>query len=214
MDTYNTHLFGQAALDLQERVGMRDRFEKMYANRWTDGLTDRFKDFVANCTTLYIASTVENGWPYVQHRGGPRGFLKVIEQDTLGFADYHGNQQFITQGNLATNDRVSLILMDYAAKARIKMIGHATMIAVEDAPNLAAKLSIKGEGPVERLTTIKVTALDVNCPKYINQRFDEGEIQTMLGPRITELARQVGVLSNRLKELGEDPAKLLKEDSP
>jgi predicted pyridoxine 5'-phosphate oxidase superfamily flavin-nucleotide-binding protein len=211
MDSYNTHLFGQAALDLQEKVGMRDRFEKMYANRWTDGITDRFKEFVANCTTMYIASAVENGWPYVQHRGGPRGFLQVVAQDTLGFADYHGNQQFITQGNLATNDRVSLILMDYAAKARIKMIGHASMINAEEDPALAAKLSIAGEGPVERLTTIKITALDVNCSKYITQRFDEGEIQTMLGPRINELDRQVNILANRLFELGQTPSELLKK---
>lgn len=192
---------------------MRDRFAKMYANRWTDGITDRFKEFAANTTTMYIASTVENGWPYVQHRGGPRGFLKVIEQDTLGFADYHGNQQFITQGNLQTDDRVSLILMDYAAKARIKIIGHATMIDASDDPDLAAKLHVDGEGPVERLTTIRVTALDVNCPKYITQRFDEGEIQTMLGPRIAELDRQVGVLADRLKQLGEDPAALLQKDT-
>ena len=214
MDTYNTHLFGQAALDLQNKIGKRDQFAKMYANRWTDGITDRFKEFIANCTTMYIASTVENGWPYVQHRGGPRGFLKVIDTDTLGFADYHGNQQFITQGNLATDDRVSLILMDYAAKARIKMIGHATMVEASENPDLAAKLHVAGEGPVERLTTIKVTALDVNCPKYITQRFDEGEIQTMLGPRISELDRQVGILADRLKQLGEDPAALLKKETP
>lgn len=214
MDTYNTHLFGQAALDLQHKVGKRDRFAKIYANRWADGITDRFKDFAENCTTMYIASTVENGWPYVQHRGGARGFLKVIDTDTLGFADYHGNQQFITQGNLQTDDRVSLILMDYAAKARIKMIGHATMIDASDDPELAEKLAVEGQGPVERLTTIKITALDVNCPKYITQRFDEGEIATMLGPRISELDRQVSVLANRLKDLGEDPAALLQKETP
>lgn len=214
MDTYNTHLFGQAALDLQHKVGKRDQFAKMYANRWTDGITDRFRDFVANTTTMYIASTVENGWPYVQHRGGPRGFLKVIEKDTLGFADYHGNQQFITQGNLQTDDRVSLILMDYAAKARIKMIGHAKMVEASDDPELAEKLAVEGQGPVECLTTIKITAIDVNCPKYITQRFDEGEIATLLGPRISELDRQVSVLADRLKDLGEDPAALLQKETP
>jgi predicted pyridoxine 5'-phosphate oxidase superfamily flavin-nucleotide-binding protein len=214
VDTYNTHLFGQAALDLQLKVGKRDQFAKMYANRWTDGITDRFRDFVANTTTMYIASTVENGWPYVQHRGGPRGFLKVIEKDTLGFADYHGNQQFITQGNLQTDDRVSLILMDYAAKARIKMIGHAKMVEASDDPELAEKLAVEGQGPVERLTTIKITAIDVNCPKYITQRFDEGEIATLLGPRISELDRQVSVLADRLKDLGEDPAALLQKETP
>ena len=103
--------------------------------------------------------------------------------------------------------------MDYAAKARIKMIGHATMIDAADDPDLAAKLHVEGEGPVERLTTIKVTALDVNCPKYITQRFDESQIQTMLGPRIAELDRQVGVLADRLKQLGEDPAKLLQKET-
>ena len=211
MDSFNTHLFSAAAKAFQEKAGTRARFDKMYQNRWTDGLTEDFVGFIENTTTCYIASNVDNGWPYVQHRGGPKGFLKVIAKDTVGFADYHGNQQFITQGNLATDDRVSLILMDYARKARLKMIGRATMIDAADDPELAQKLAVEGQGPVERLTTITITAVDWNCPKYITQRFDEAEIATMLGPRISELDRQVGALADRLTALGEDPADLLKK---
>jgi len=209
MDNFASHMFGKATKDEQAKIGMRDRFEHIYRNRLTDGLQAEAIAFIESRTSFYIASIVDTGWPYIQHRGGPAGFLKVIDTDTLGFADYHGNQQFITTGNLATEDRVSLILMDYPRRARLKLIGHATMIPADQDQTLAKTLAQDGQGPVERLLTIKITAQDWNCPKYIEPRFTEPEIASMLGPKMSELNDQIGALADRLTELGEDPAKIL-----
>lgn len=209
MDNYADHLFGAAAKALQGDVGMRDKYEKVYPNRLRDGLDADAKAFVETRKTFYMASIVDTGWPYVQHRGGPAGFLQVIAPHTIAFADYTGNKQFITTGNLHTADRVSLILMDYPARARLKLIGHGSVIPASDDPDLARRLHIDGEGPVERLFTIRLTAMDWNCPKYITPRFDEAEIAAMLNPRLSELNRQIGVLADRLTALGEDPATLL-----
>jgi predicted pyridoxine 5'-phosphate oxidase superfamily flavin-nucleotide-binding protein len=209
MDNFAQHMFSDAAKAEQTKAGTRDRYEHTYRNRLTDGLNADAIAFIQSRTSFYIASIVETGWPYIQHRGGPVGFLKVVDIDTLGFADYHGNQQFITQGNLATEDRVSLILMDYPRRARLKLIGHASMIAADENPALAAQLNIADQGPVERLTTIKIVAQDWNCPKYIEPRFTEAEIAAMLGPRISERDRQIATLSARLAELGQDPTALL-----
>lgn len=209
MDPYSTHMFGAASRDLQAGDGLKERFEKMYRNRFTGGLDERARTFIETRSSFYMASLVDTGWPYIQHRGGPVGFLKVLDEATIGFADYHGNQQYITQGNVATEDRVSLILMDYPARARLKLIGHATIIPAQVDADLAARLAVPGEGPVERLVTIRLAAMDWNCPKYITPRFSEAEIEQMLAPKMAEINRQVGVLADRLAELGEDPAALL-----
>jgi len=187
MDNYASHMFTEAVQAEQAVLGVRDRFQKVYRNRFTDGFDDDTRAFISTRTSFYMATVGETGWPYIQHRGGPPGFLTLLDDDLLGFADYTGNKQLISKGNLAGNDRVSLFLMDYARKARLKIIGHATMVSAEDDPDLAARLETVGQGPVERLTTIRVVAYDWNCPKYIEPRFTEAEIETMLGPRIQEL---------------------------
>jgi predicted pyridoxine 5'-phosphate oxidase superfamily flavin-nucleotide-binding protein len=209
MDSFADHMFSDAAKAEQAKAGSRARNEQAYKNRLTNGLQDDAIAFIQSRTSFCIASITETGWPYVQHRGGPAGFLKVIAPDTLGFADYHGNQQFITQGNLATQSRVSLFLMDYPRRARLKLIGHARMIDAAENPALAAQLATQNQGHVERLTTIKIVAQDWNCAKHIEQRFTEAEIQSMPGPRIAELDRHIATLSARLSDLGQDPAALL-----
>jgi len=187
MDNYAAHMFTNTVQAEQETLGMRERYQRMYRNRFTDGLTEDARAFIATRTSFYMASVSETGWPYVQHRGGPVGFLKILPDDTLGFADYVGNKQLISKGNLIDNDKVSLILMDYPRRARLKIIGHATMINADADPDLAALLKVTGEDPTERLTTIKVTAYDWNCPKYITPRFTEAEIEEMLGSRMRAL---------------------------
>ncbi|MDX8351450.1 pyridoxamine 5'-phosphate oxidase family protein [Cognatiyoonia sp. IB215182] len=211
MDSYAKHLFSDAAKQAQAGAGMRDKYERVYETRLTDGLQPDAIAFIESRTSFYMASIAETGWPYIQHRGGPAGFLKVIDTDTLGFADYRGNQQFITSGNLQTNDKVSLILMDYPRRARLKLIGHASMIAADENPELAQKLAQEGQGPAERLVTIRLVAQDWNCPQYITPRFTEAEIADLLGPRLNELNRQIGVLADRLTALGEDPSALLQD---
>ncbi|WP_075291492.1 pyridoxamine 5'-phosphate oxidase family protein [Pararhizobium arenae] len=127
---------------------------------------------------FYLASVSESGWPYVQFRGGPRGFLTATDDSTLGFADFRGNRQYITTGNVRANDRVSLFLMDYAHRQRLKIFGHMRIIDSADDPVLAQKLTLP-EYPahVERLVLISVEAFDWNCPQHITPRFTQAEIE-------------------------------------
>ena len=210
MDNYADHLFSDSARARQARAGTREKYETVYPNRHREGLDADAKAYLESRTTFYMASVVETGWPYVQHRGGPKGFLQVIDPHTIAFADYTGNKQFITSGNMDTNTRVSLIAVDYPARARLKLIGHGKVIDATDDPSLAQRLHVTGEGPVERLFTISLTAMDWNCPKYITPRFDEAEISAMMNPRFADANRQINILANRLAELGEDPVALLK----
>ena len=209
MDDFAKHMFSAAAKAEQDKAGSLTKYAQVYPTRLTDGLGENEKEFIETRNSLYIASIVETGYPYVQHRGGPAGFVQVLDGETIGFADYRGNKQFITQGNLATNNKVSLFFMDYARKARLKMIGTATMRDATEDIIAARRLGQAGQGPVERLVTIKVTAIDWNCPQYITPRYDEDEINALLAPRMTEIDRQIDVLAARLRELGEDPAALL-----
>lgn len=127
--------------------------------------------FIADRDSFYLATTGETGWPYIQHRGGPRGFLRVLDDHTLGFADFDGNRQLITVGNLAANDRVALFLMDYDRAERMKLLGHARVIAAPEQPGLAARLAVAGyRARVARLFLIDVAAFDWNCPQHIAPR--------------------------------------------
>lgn len=209
MDSYATHMFSAAAKAQQDKAGTLIKYSRTYEARLTDGLGVDETDFIQSRTSFYMASVVESGFPYVQHRGGPAGFVKVLDAETIAFADYRGNKQFITQGNLSTNNKVSLFFMDYARKARLKMIGTARMVNASDDSTLATHLSMAGQGPVERLVTVNVFAIDWNCPQYITPRYAEDEINTMLAPRMTEIDRQIDILASRLRALGEDPVALL-----
>ena len=200
MDNYAQHMFTEAVQAEQDALGMRERFQKMYRNRFTDGLDEDTKAFIETRTSFYMATVSETGWPYVQHRGGPIGFLKVQGDDTLAFADYTGNKQLISKGNLTNNDRVSLFLMDYPRRARLKVIGHAKMISADDDPELAARLRVTDQDPIERLMTIRITAFDWNCPKYIEPRYTEAEIQKMIGPRLQELTEENAELRAKLAD--------------
>lgn len=148
--------------------------------------------FIASRDSFYIASVNSDGWPYIQHRGGPSGFLRVLDPQTLAFADLRGNRQLLTTGNLATEDRVALILMDYPQRQRLKLIGHATTHATTEDPDLVARLAPTGipAAHIERYVRIRVTGFDWNCPKYITPRYNAAEIKPLLDPlhaRIAEL---------------------------
>lgn len=211
MDNFAEHMFTEAVREEQRALGMEERFQKVYRNRFTDGLNEDARAFIESRTSFYIATVGETGWPYVQHRGGPAGFLKVLDDETLGFADYTGNKQLISKGNLRGNDRVSLFLMDYPRRARMKLIGHATMIEAEKDPELAERLRSGPEDPVERLTTIRVVAYDWNCPKYILPRFTEDEVRALIAPHLAKCDATIQSLADRLAALGEDLNKLPSE---
>lgn len=127
--------------------------------------------FIGERDSFYIATTSETGWPYIQHRGGPCGFLRVIDAHTLGFADYGGNRQLITVGNLAANDRVALFFMDYSRRERMKLLGHARVLDAKDDPTLSDRLAVPNyRARIERLFLIEVVAFDWNCPQHITPR--------------------------------------------
>ena len=160
-----------------------------------DPLSQAEAEFIAARDSFYLGSISESGWPYIQHRGGPQGFLRVIDDTTLAFADYKGNRQLLTTGNVSVNDRVALFLMDYKSRARLKILGHAR---VEDArvhPELVAQIAESNMRPsVERLVFIDVVSFDWNCPKYIAPRYSIGEVEELAEPlrkRIAELEAQL-----------------------
>jgi uncharacterized protein len=180
----------------QARLGTANRNERLQS---LGGPNDRLgaaeAEFIATRDSFYMASVSDSGWPYVQHRGGPLGFLKVLDDSTLGFADFRGNAQYVTSGNLHHDDRVSLILMDYPTKQRLKLLGRAKLVEEAADPALAARL----ENPdyrarVERAFIISVEAFDWNCPQHITPRFTPDEFDPMVEPlrrRIRELEAQV-----------------------
>ncbi len=209
MDSFARHMFTPLVQAEQEKDGIRERFEKMYRNRFTGDLDEQAKAFIESRTSFYMASVSETGWPYVQHRGGPAGFLKVIGPSRLGFADYHGNQQYVSKGNLRHDDRVSLILMDYPRQARLKLIGHMQMKEAGDLPELAEQLAVANQGPVERIATIELAAMDWNCPKYIEPRYTRDEVTALVSPHLAKRDGEIEKLKTRLRQLGEDPDRIL-----
>ena len=171
----------------QDAQGSREMYAGMTARPAPDGFGEREAAFISMRDSFYMATVSEDGWPYIQHRGGPRGFLRVISPTQLGFADYRGNRQYVSVGNLQTERRVSLFLMDYPNRARLKLLGKARVQAAEDAPDLAARLDIDGQGMVERLFTLDIDAFDWNCPQFITPRFTEEELAASLSPMVEEL---------------------------
>ena len=212
MKSFGQIYFTDDVLAKQEKIGVREKYQKVYRNRFSGPLDERTRDFIQTRTTAYIASNSASGYPYVQHRGGPAGFLKIIGEGEIGFANYHGNQQLITGGNLVKDDRVSLILMDYARQTRLKIAGRMQMIEASEDPDLAKRLAQDGQGPVERLARIQIEAVDWNCPKYIEQRFNKDEVSALVAPHLAARDDAIAVLSARLKELGENPDALLSKE--
>jgi predicted pyridoxine 5'-phosphate oxidase superfamily flavin-nucleotide-binding protein len=154
-----------------------------------DPLTQDEAEFIAERDSFYLGSINETGWPYIQHRGGPRGFLLVVNEKTLAFADYKGNRQLLTTGNVSVNDRVALFLMDYQNQARLKILGHARVEDARAHSELVAQLADPTMQPaVERLVFIDVVSFDWNCPKYITPRYSIEEVEELAGSLRTRIA--------------------------
>lgn len=204
MQSYADLLFTGTVRALQDADGTGEKYAAMYPGRTLDAIDDDVRDFVQARTSFYIATVSATGWPYLQHRGGPAGFLKVTSPDTLGFADYRGNRQYTSQGHLQDHDKVSLFFMDYPRKTRLKVLGQARMIPASEDPELAQALAVEGQGRVERLVTITVTALDWNCPQFIEPRFTEAELEAMLAPRMAKVNEHIQMLEARLTQLQPD----------
>jgi uncharacterized protein len=182
--TFGSLVFTPVIKALQERYGSRRQYAKREASGFSqDGLGPSETDFLAECDSFYMASVGATGWPYVQHRGGPKGFLKVVDQHTIAFADFGGNKQFVSTGNLMTDDRVALILVDYPRQARLKFLGHVKIMDGTEAREWIAKFRDPDyDAVVERVFMIHVDAFDWNCRQHITPRFTEEQIRVALHP--------------------------------
>lgn len=178
---YHEIAFTDAVKAEQERMQSRVTYAKAFPRMERSGLGDFEREFIAARDSFYLSSVGANGFPYTQHRGGPAGFLRVLNDHTLGFIDFAGNRQYITLGNLKENDKVALFLMSYAQKARLKIYATTRIASLKENPQLVADLT-PSDYPhrAERIMLFDVQAFDWNCSQHITPRFTAGEIEAVL----------------------------------
>lgn len=174
----------------QKLNGSRERMQRLErAGYRADELTDDEQAFIEARDSFYQATVSESGWPYVQFRGGPAGFLRVIDTKTIGYADFGGNTQYLSVGNLTADARIALILMDYPNRARLKLWGRARIAHAIDEPTLLAALTVPDyKARVERAIVISIEAFDWNCPQHITPRYTEAEVEAAVTPLRAEIA--------------------------
>ena len=186
----------------QAEMGLGDFWTRFKGHRAFDRFTPDEASFLEQRDSFYIASVSETGWPYVQHRGGPPGFVKMLDPQTLAFADYRGNRQYISTGNFRTNDRACLILMDYVRRARLKMYVQVETLSPGTDRTLTERVTDAEYGAsIERIFRLRLVAFDWNCPQHIVPRFSEHEIATAVQPlhdRLTALERENAELRQQL----------------
>lgn len=177
--------FSSASKKMQEKFGSRATYARMENQTFFDGMSEYEQNFIAHRDSFYMATAGENGFPYIQHRGGPKGFLKVLDSHRLGFIDFKGNMQYISMGNLETNNKVALILVDYPNKLRLKIYATAEVVALKDNPELHHLLDLDGyKFRPERLIVLNIEAYDWNCPQHITPRFTVEELEEALKPQV------------------------------
>ncbi|MCJ8318118.1 MAG: 2Fe-2S iron-sulfur cluster-binding protein [Colwellia sp.] len=193
---YAKTLFTKTVRQVQSEQNSRTGYKGMDVGEdYNFMLSETEADFIGQRDSFYMASVSETQWPYVQHRGGIKGFLKVLDSKTLGFADYKGNRQYISTGNFRTNDRVSIILVDYPNRRRLKLIGRISVVDEQDWQTLSALEDNGYRARVERGFTIKITAFDWNCPQHITPRYSESELSNLIEP----LEKQINALELKLE---------------
>lgn len=187
-NAFTTISFTESVKAAQTRYGSREsnhRFE--VSDNPHNQLNEAEAEFIQGRDSFYIATISENDWPYVQHRGGPTGFIKVLDNRTIGFADFKGNRQYISVGNLNANAHTSLILMDYPNRRRLKLWGTTRIIHETDEPDLIARLETPSyKARVERGIVIRIEAIEWNCPQHITPRYSEAEVDHVLQPLLEE----------------------------
>jgi len=200
--------FTPAVKAIQERKGSRDNYARMEEGEgWSTTITPALSAFIAEQNSIYLGTANAAGQPYIQHRGGPPGFLRVVDESTLAFVDFKGNRQYITQGNLTENAKAFVFLMDYARRRRIKLWGTAWF--VEGDAELVKSLMPDGyRAHPEQVFMFSLSAWDANCPQHIPKRVDLAEMEAVITAKdrtILELNEQVAELTRRLRESGVDP---------
>ncbi len=196
--------FSPAVKAIQVEKGSRDSYAKMeQRGGWTTGITPELETFISQLDMFYLGTSNADGQPYIQYRGGPQGFLRTVDSKTLGFADFGGNQQYISLGNLSENPKAFIFLMDYTNSRRIKLWGNAHV--VEDDSQLLESLRYpEYKARVERAILFRIEAWDVNCPQHIHKRFSQQQV----APVIEELRASIGELEEQLRLAKEDNAVL------
>jgi predicted pyridoxine 5'-phosphate oxidase superfamily flavin-nucleotide-binding protein len=192
--------FTPAVKSIQARKGSRSAYARVEENGgWRTDIDENLAAFLADANSLYFATANADGQPYIQHRGGPRGFVKILDHRTLAFADYSGNRQYITQGNLTENPKAHIFLMDYAHRRRVKIWGEARV--VEDDPALLESLMPQGyKARPEQAILLTISAWDTNCPQHIPQKFDAADVAAALAARdarIAELEAELAAMKSR-----------------
>jgi uncharacterized protein len=194
-------MFSPAVEAEQMRLGSRTLFED---REWKTEITDDLRQFLGIIDTFFLATASADGQPYIQHRGGPPGFLRVLDDKTIGFADFAGNRQYITQGNLADNPKAHMFLIDYAHRRRIKIWGEARV--VEGDADLTARLMPQSyKARPEQVVLFTVSAWDMNCPQHIPQRFEAADVAAALAERerrIEELETELARLREKVRPTG------------
>ncbi|NKB98852.1 MAG: pyridoxamine 5-phosphate oxidase [Pseudomonadales bacterium] len=173
-------MFTESVKLTQTHFGSREQNERLHRSFGpNDELTEKEAEFITGRDSFYLSTVSETGWPYVQHRSGPPGFLKVLDRQRIAYADFKGNTQLISTGNVATNDKCSLILMDYANRRRLKLLGHLQMHDVRAAPIPELELVVPSDykAKVERVAIIQIVAFDWNCPQHITPRYTLAELE-------------------------------------
>jgi len=193
--SFGSLVFTPAVKALQERYRSRKQYDRLErCGEPQDRLSAQETEFIAERDSFYLATIGSSGWPYIQHRGGPIGFLKVVDDKTLAFADFRGNKQYISAGNLATDDHIALIMVDYPNQARLKILGHAEILEGDQAESWLERVRAPNyQAVVERVFVIRVAAFDWNCPQHITPRYTAEEIEHALEPtlaRIRELEQE------------------------
>lgn len=201
---YSKLAFTDAIKEMQERLGSRSSYERMEKMSYVDGLTEAEMEFIGQRDSFYMASFSENEYPYIQHRGGPKGFIKVIDDKTIGIVDFTGNRQYISVGNINKNPKVSLILVSYPQRARLKIYAEAEIVELNENPELYQLLKPEDyKFKPERMMIFKIRAYDWNCQQHITPRFSIPEIKELVAPqlqRIDELEAEVKLLKEELSK--------------
>lgn len=201
---YAALAFTDTVKAMQEKLGSRASYARMERDTYVDGLTQNEVDFIAQRDSFYMATIGENNFPYIQHRGGPKGFLKVLDSKRIGFVDFSGNMQYISVGNIATNNSVALIMVDYPTRARLKILAKAEIVELKDDPVLYDLLEINDyKFKPERMMVFNVEAYDWNCPQHIIPRYTAEEVEEAFSSQrehVKKLEAEVKELKLKLKE--------------
>lgn len=191
--------FTRTVKKVQEEFGSRPSYARMESvpGAVNHRLTEAEAGFIAARNSFYMATVSETGWPYIQHRGGPTGFVRVLDESTIGFADFRGNRQYVSVGNLMTDDRVSLFFMDYPNKTRFKLLGHARIIGLDDQAQLSRLEMSDYRARIERGFVITVEGFDWNCPQHIAERYTIEELRAVTAPLTARIAELEAELARR-----------------